>query len=557
MSDSDIERLKEYVMPNGKYSNIRANSALIKKYFPTIYEEIKDDYKTKLYMLLHDIKEVPKCMNPTCNNKVKLENIGAGFRKCCCNACVGQYQKTDLQFANKISLSKKENNKDYFKIKYPDINFSYSKENNNYCIIKNYCKHGDITLYSNTFDRLYKDKKCLCVECNKELIDTYIPTDKEIQEFQNVYHEFHKKNSLAYKENWFLTHYPKEYKIILYWSKHINDILLPERIYLFRNKLSEPPKCLREKCNNKTHFNHSQNCYTVFCDSYNCQVSTSKAEIEIYEFLKKYDDSTELNFILNSKKFDIIVKSKKLVVEHNGLWFHGDAIKNKENEKSYHLDRYNLLKTNGYSLFNIWGDEWQYKQDIIKSMLLYKIGKSSLNINARECIIKEIKETRDFLNTNHLQGWCQSSINIGLYYNDELVSLMTFGKRSISKKRYNFELLRFCNKLNTNVRGGASKLFTYFKNNYKNIEKINTFASCDYSNGKLYDFLGFKEKEHTGLNFWWSDTKNRFCRNKFMKHKLIEEGFDPTKTEDEIMRERGYMKIWGTGNLKYEYTNIR
>jgi hypothetical protein len=42
-----------------------------------------------------------------------------------------------------------------------------------------------------------------------------------------------------------------------------------------------------------------------------------------------------------------------------------------------------------------------------------------------------------------------------------------------------------------------------------------------------------------------------------MKHKLIKDGYDPKKTEEEIMIERGYYKIYGCGNLRYEWKQKR
>lgn len=68
------------------------------------------------------------------------------------------------------------------------------------------------------------------------------------------------------------------------------------------------------------------------------------------------------------------------------------------------------------------------------------------------------KDKTKFLNENHIQGMVGSSVNIGLYYNNELVSLMTFGKKRLAlgnKKSNNdeYELIRFCNKLNTSVVG--------------------------------------------------------------------------------------------------------
>jgi len=132
---------------------------------------------------------------------------------------------------------------------------------------------------------------------------------------------------------------------------------------------------------------------------------------------------------------------------------------------------------------------------------------------------------------------------------------MTFGKKRMilkSKSSDNeYELLRFCNKLNTSVIGGASKLFSYFKENYKP-NSIVSYANCDISSGKLYNILGFKEIKYTGLNYWWVKDK-RYNRSNFMKYKLVKEGADPNKTEEEIMKDSGYSKIYGIGNLKYEW----
>jgi hypothetical protein len=54
----------------------------------------------------------------------------------------------------------------------------------------------------------------------------------------------------------------------------------------------------------------------------------------------------------------------------------------------------------------------------------------------------------------------------------------------------NYEILRFCNKLNYNIIGGASKLFKYFLNNFKYNEIISYSDRC-YFNGNLYKILGF------------------------------------------------------------------
>ena len=62
--------------------------------------------------------------------------------------------------------------------------------------------------------------------------------------------------------------------------------------------------------------------------------------------------------------------------------------------------------------------------------------------------------------------------------------------------------------------------------------------------------LGFIKQKHTGLNYWWADTK-RYHRSNFMKYKLVKNGADINKTAEEILRDKKYLKIYGTGNLKY------
>ena len=104
-----------------------------------------------------------------------------------------------------------------------------------------------------------------------------------------------------------------------------------------------------------------------------------------------------------------------------------------------------------------------------------KLGIIERKIFARKCIIKNIThlEKEFFLQENHIQGNCQSSTNLGLFFKDELVSVMTFGIRKITSSIPTTELLRFCNKIDTVVVGGASKLFNFF---YKNKQtKKNNF----------------------------------------------------------------------------------
>lgn len=287
--------------------------------------------------------------------------------------------------------------------------------------------------------------------------------------------------------------------------------------------------------------------------------STSKNENEIYTFIKKcYNNIEQSNrIVLDGKEIDIYTPELKIGIEYNGLYWHSDLIVN----NNYHLNKLNLANSKGINLIQIFGDEWLYKQDIVKSRLLNIFGKTPNKIYARKCIIKEVssKDCSNFLDQNHIQGKLGAMVRLGLYYNDELVSLMTFGnlRKNLGQtsKEGSYELLRFCNKLNTTVVGGASKLFKYFINNYSP-NSIISYADRRWSEGNLYYNLGFKLLGETKPNYFYIDTKDttkRESRFKYRKDILVKQGFDPQKTELEIMKDRGYIKIYDCGTLKFGY----
>jgi hypothetical protein len=178
---------------------------------------------------------------------------------------------------------------------------------------------------------------------------------------------------------------------------------------------------------------------------------------------------------------------------------------------------------------------------------------------ARKCEVREIfdnKLVRNFLEMNHLQGFVGSKIKLGLFYNNELVSLMTYGsyRKAMGKKGSDssYEMLRFCNKLNINVIGGASKLFKYFIKNYDPIEVI-SYADRSWSNGDLYIKLGFKFIHKTNPNYYYIINGNRKHRFGFRKDVLIKNGADPNITEHQIMLDKKIYRIFDSGNLKYSF----
>ena len=176
-----------------------------------------------------------------------------------------------------------------------------------------------------------------------------------------------------------------------------------------------------------------------------------------------------------------------------------------------------------------------YKQDIIKAKLKALFDVDQKRIYARKCLIKEISvfDKNEFLNKYHIQGEDKSKIKLGLFYNDELVAVMTFGKSRLNK-HYEWELIRYATKYK--VIGGAGKLLKYFERNYKP-NSIITYADRRFSQGNMYFKLGFNLDHISQPNYIWIKDDKILTRYQTQKHMLknVIHKFDNKLTEAENM----------------------
>lgn len=256
----------------------------------------------------------------------------------------------------------------------------------------------------------------------------------------------------------------------------------------------------------------------------------------------------------NRKELDVYIPSKNIAIECNGVYWH----KEDKIGQDYHANKYKECENHNIQLISIWED-WVYiKPQIVKSLILSKLNIYERTIFARKCIIKEVSSSDcvDFLNNNHIQGRTNSKVRLGLYFDGELVSIMTFSKNSkTSGNKINdiWELTRFCSILNTHVIGAAGKLLKYFIKNY-NPTTIQSFASNDISNGGLYNKLGFNKEKNITMSYWYvhKDHYIRYHRTSFSKNRLKQMGYNiEGKTENEIMSTLPYYKIYDSGHTKY------
>ena len=287
-----------------------------------------------------------------------------------------------------------------------------------------------------------------------------------------------------------------------------------------------------------------------------CSSIGSKQESFIKDILDEYNVIYKNNDrkMLNGKELDVFIPNKNIAIELNGIYWHNEKFV----ENNYHLEKLNNCIDNKIKLLQFFEDEVNDKPNIVKSMVINVIGETKNKIYGRKCVIKELtyKESKYFLNENHIQGNCMSLIRYGLFYNNELVSIMTFGRLRNNlgnkiKKEGEYELLRFCNKLNTTVIGGASKLLKHFINN-NSVLSIISYCDRRISDGELYNKLGFSFIQNSKPNYFYTSKNKRVNRYNYRKDILVKEGFDSNKTEKEIMKERGIYRIYDCGTKLFK-----
>ena len=155
---------------------------------------------------------------------------------------------------------------------------------------------------------------------------------------------------------------------------------------------------------------------------------------------------------------------------------------------------------------------------------------------------------------NHLQGKDTSSIRYGLFFDNELVSVMTFGKPRFNKN-YDFELIRFASKLGFQVVGAFGKLLKHFTINFPD-KSIISYADRRYSKGKVYLSNGFDLTNASKPNYFYVRGIEKYNRYQCQKHKLkniLGECFDENLTETENMIFNGFSKVFDCGNLVFTY----
>ena len=270
---------------------------------------------------------------------------------------------------------------------------------------------------------------------------------------------------------------------------------------------------------------------TLFCQKYTTSISSIENRIQNYLNLELWNKSfsSEMRYRPDFKLTDYIA------LNVDGLYWHSAAI---NKDKFYHFNMRKEYEKNNLRVFQFRADEVWNKINIIKSMVDNSLGLVNNKIGARKTKIRKVKydEAFNFLEENHLKGYIKSSC-IGLYYNEELISLMSY---KVQRKKGFIKIDRFCSKAGFSVMGGFSKLLKYIESLTENLP-IHYWVDLRYGTGTFMLDHGFKLEKET-LGWEWTDFKNTYnrlrCRANMDKRGL---------SESEYAAELGWVRIYDAG----------
>jgi len=272
----------------------------------------------------------------------------------------------------------------------------------------------------------------------------------------------------------------------------------------------------------------------------------SQAERDIREHLNSLGcDFVKTRKILNNnRELDMYSEKHKLAVEYCGLYWHQED----RVGKRYHLDKLEECNAKGIRLLTVFEDEWLEKPEIVLSIIKSKLGMST-RLYARKCEVRIIPkyQAHEFLLNNHIHGSTNSLVHCyGLFHNNQLVAVMTFGKHH--RGRTILVLNRLCFLKNHSIAGGSQKLF---KRALEDIHvPIISWSDRRWSDGRIYEVLGFGKEDTLKPDYSYVNGQRRVSKQ---SRKKSSTGCPSYVKEIDFNRELGFEPIWDCGKVAWIY----
>lgn len=401
------------------------NPKHIKKHYPNIYKEIDsliaDDFKTKLYMYLNDIQDVPNCI--VCGKPVRFKGTQIGFAaycscKCAANSqntmklrkqtCMERYgvPNTSIVTRDKVKQTMVERygveyalqNKEIYKkfeqtclerygAKMPSTLDSIQEKVEKTCkeryggrwnrseVIKEKTKTTNIERYgvacAAQVDEVKKKMRATQEEryggigFGSDIIRQ--KAKQTLRERYGVEHPLSNPNLAQKASDSQLKKYKKEH-----------DFLID------RTSQKWICKCPHPKCNRCAEKQYETTCVIYHdrarCSAEQCTILNpighnnqgTNVEVTVRDILNE----SEVQYITNiwnvilKQELDIYIPSLKLAIECNGSYWHSSAWK----DQYYHINKYIKCREQGIILITIWEDDIKNHPDDCTNLLKYHLG---------------------------------------------------------------------------------------------------------------------------------------------------------------------------------------
>lgn len=558
--------------PNGKYNKVRITERWLEKYHPNTYDYIKqqtlflnDDCEVveRLFCIENDIIEPVLCKNcqknrvnfmkgryndncsRTCSNQIIANDLEVKKKKeqTCIERYGGTNPMSDSNIVNKIVTSikarrpPKEEVEHLHHIEKWPIHKIAKRYGYQHQIFGQIMREMGILILANRSDRierpplkelekLYYDKRMTISNMARHYDVSTDTMRRWMAGFSRVNNYVPKnKIDIPPKEELFYLHYEKK-KPFLDIAKifNVSDVRIGA---WFR------------------HYGLENKSFTF---------TSSSEEREIVDFIRSlgFDTSKrkyKYHTFSTKRELDICIDSKKLAIEYCGIMWHSEI---SGRGYSFHRDKMRMAQHNGYQLLTIFDYEWKTKNDIVKSIIRNKLGVNR-KIYARKCDFNSIslRHAKEFLNENHLQGSTNHiQYAFGLFNENELVGCICYGSHHRGKLNNELIMTRLCFKKGLNVVGGPSKLF---RNSLRLLPKgkdIITWSDNRWSNGNVYEKLGFKFDSSHPPAYFYQKAGTRYPATEMMKSKT---GCPKDMKEHEWAAQNGFYRVWDCGKVKWKY----
>lgn len=496
----EIEKLLD---KNGNPSRLKKKAnpdllKLIREQYPS------DDENTSIYMALHKVP-APKCN--FCSKPLFIRNFKLGFvSKWCSNQC----RNSDPEYRARLKESLKTVNKEQAQRKREQTNLrKYG-----------FAYHSQRDEVKNKIREAYKNKKEKILEKARQ---TWLENLGSTTP-QNLHLTAECLDVLQSKE-----------KLGKLYSSGISSDRIAEQL----------------NCSPTTVLNY------LHRHGIRLRERSSGLELELSEHLDALGIEYQTNVrILEGKEIDFLLGD--VGIEIHGIFWHSSSPycnKTVFRDPNYHLNKYALAKKQNIKLLQFFEDEWVYKRNACLNIIRSSAGLND-TIYARKTTVKEISSTeaKMFCDAYHLAGGVFSKFNVGLFYNEELVLVMTFSKPRFETNKDSWEIIRLCSKTGISVVGGASKAFKFFLKKC-NPSKVISYSDNRVGSGNVYKILGFELERELKPGYFWVVNGKRENRMKYQKHKLkSSKNYSDSLSEKEIMFLDGHRIIYDAGHKKWVYT---